>query len=291
MVRTTAAGAARRARNWAIAQVRAPRQRGAGDYCIQRWCLQPNRVAASDLAVPAARARRVRPARRLRTRSRNLRVSGSVGGVEPCEPCIREDALLRRLPWSRNGHELVSAFMSLKRGAATVRATSAEAPRMRQPARWPVALPLRWSRPLADGPRVVGRASEGDRGAALPLDLTKRNSWPATQRCYSPSPRAALDPRRPRAPNRPALRGRAGSSLLNRRKRVTIQPAPTRYPAAPNHLPGRCRSPAPGVRHRETARQDLKPSRQRSNRDRPRLRARQAHRSTSPPWCATTDGG
>src|SRR5450755_941266 len=43
--------------DWAIAQVRGPRQRAAADYCFQRWWLQPNRRAASDLAVPAARAK------------------------------------------------------------------------------------------------------------------------------------------------------------------------------------------------------------------------------------------
>jgi hypothetical protein len=60
----------------------------------------------------------------------------------------------------RGCRNVTLAFMSLKRGAATVRATSAEAPRMRQPARWPVALPLRWSRPLAGSRRLVGRASK-----------------------------------------------------------------------------------------------------------------------------------
>jgi hypothetical protein len=40
-----------------IAQVRGSRWRAAADYCFQRPCLQPNRVAASDLEVAAARAK------------------------------------------------------------------------------------------------------------------------------------------------------------------------------------------------------------------------------------------
>jgi hypothetical protein len=71
---------------WAIAQVRAPRQRVAAGCCIQRWCLQPNKVAASDLAVPAARALRVRGPPRVactpHTKRRSLRsVPAGIGAV------------------------------------------------------------------------------------------------------------------------------------------------------------------------------------------------------------------
>jgi hypothetical protein len=72
---------------WAIAQVRGPRRRAAADCCFQRWCLQPNTVAASDLTVSAVRA--LRGSRR---HGRDARRGPRAGFLELLGRCAATDA-------------------------------------------------------------------------------------------------------------------------------------------------------------------------------------------------------
>ena len=83
--RRASRGHRRRARIWAIAQVRWPRRRAASSCCFRRWCLQANgsQLAILSALLPAPSRALLAPAEMLVTkRKRGFRCAAGSGGMQ-----------------------------------------------------------------------------------------------------------------------------------------------------------------------------------------------------------------